>query len=517
MGFFAKKKKNHDKNNLQEPPDLPPTPPPALQIIDEKLMKMHASCLKSIQSSQDSLTTLFLQKQPDLLTLPTANPTLLQAMTKTSSEASCIHALTLIPLTSGPELLINELSKLQKPDPTQAPSNNTSIGQSPLHNASKRNIGKFFKQIMSIILEGGTSPHPIHATTLLNQPNFCGETPLYCACAVGAPSVVNVLCEEEIKIQLNVIPSHPDGATPLHVAAAFAGPDTLAPLLNTKIYKLNKNNEVNLPDKDGVTALLLAVKCENLRAVTVLVAAGGDLHDPAPEALYVASQNGSVATVTFLVEECGADVFRFDCGAQAWHVGVMMGNIGVVDYLVERMKKEQEKKQEGQRKFDVDFKIPGSGVTAIHLACQSGSSEMVAKVLSFNASVNLQGETGVTGLMIAARSGKREIMQLLIAHGSKLDVEDKFGKVALDYAKEAVSQGGIVNSKQCVKILEEEEGACAAKKPKKKKKKKKKKGEGEGEGEKRPSPADKRFEEGKTEEAKTKCITTKKSNLPTME
>lgn len=75
------------------------------------------------------------------------------------------------------------------------------------------------------------------------------------------------------------------------------------------------------------------------------------------------------------------------------------------------------------------------GISAIALACESGSAPIIEKLIAAGVSANATGPYGETALHTCAHAGKVEAAKVLIAHGATLDAGDSWrGQTPLMWA-----------------------------------------------------------------------------------
>jgi len=72
-----------------------------------------------------------------------------------------------------------------------------------------------------------------------------------------------------------------------------------------------------------------------------------------------------------------------------------------------------------------------SGVTALLLACVSGSLPMVQSLLDYGADANIAGQDGVAPLALASDSGHVEVVSALLSASASVDMADRSGRTAL--------------------------------------------------------------------------------------
>jgi hypothetical protein len=67
---------------------------------------------------------------------------------------------------------------------------------------------------------------------------------------------------------------------------------------------------------------------------------------------------------------------------------------------------------------------------SLHMAARCGNVEVVDKLLSTGASVDMQDKQGETALHLAARVGNVEVVSKLISAGASVDMQDNFQRTA---------------------------------------------------------------------------------------
>ena len=158
----------------------------------------------------------------------------------------------------------------------------------------------------------------------------------------------------------------PDGNSPLHVAAE-RGNRVIAQML------LKKNAEVDLPNRDGRTALYLAVMSGRIQIALLLIKFQAQF---APDQLLL----------------------------EVAHNGV--DDRDVLKFLL---------KQGAQIDIQDD-----DGNSSLHIAVGLGHRVLVRQLISRGADVNLKNEAGNNPLQLAIASKNEEIIQLLQQHGAIL-------------------------------------------------------------------------------------------------
>ncbi|KAM4773943.1 KN motif and ankyrin repeat domain-containing protein 4 isoform 1-T4 [Cyanocitta cristata] len=154
---------------------------------------------------------------------------------------------------------------------------------------------------------------------------------------------------------------------------------------------------VNLPDRNGNTALHYSVSHSNFPVAKLLLDTGVCCLDLQNRAGYTAVMLTPLATL-----ETHQDM-----------------------EVVMRLLKEG----------DVNLRAAQGGQTALMLGVSHERDDMVRALLSCQADVNLQDEEGTTALMVACRQGNADIVRLLLAQpGCQVMLTDKGGNTALSLA-----------------------------------------------------------------------------------
>ncbi|XP_066411680.1 KN motif and ankyrin repeat domain-containing protein 4 isoform X2 [Molothrus aeneus] len=154
---------------------------------------------------------------------------------------------------------------------------------------------------------------------------------------------------------------------------------------------------VNLPDRNGNTALHYSVSHSNFQVAKLLLDTGKCCLDLQNRAGYTA-----VMLTPLAAPETRQDM-----------------------EVVMRLLKEG----------DVNLKAAQGGQTALMLGVSHDRDDMVRALLACRADVNLQDEEGSTALMVACRQGNADIVRLLLAQpGCLVTLTDKGGNSALSLA-----------------------------------------------------------------------------------
>ncbi len=149
---------------------------------------------------------------------------------------------------------------------------------------------------------------------------------------------------------------------------------------------IQKACEVDYSTKAGVTALIIAIRKQDLKATNILLNTGK---------IDVKNYN---------------NVIRLACLYQ---------NVEILKLLV-------------SYKFPLKFDEANS--SPLIAACSFGSKEIVEYLISIGANVNIQAEIdGITPLMLAVGGGEIEKVKILLRNGADKNIKDKNGKTAIGY------------------------------------------------------------------------------------
>jgi ankyrin repeat protein len=240
-------------------------------------------------------------------------------------------------------------------------------------------------------------------------------------------------------------------------------------------------------EKGGSTPFLFAARQGDLDSARLLLAAGANANDIAPDgtsALVMASYSGHGAFAAFLLDH-GADPNAGGAGYTALHIAALMNDLDLVKTLLAHGANPNSRLTKGTPvgRFEGELVLPGSlagatpflvaakfaeadimrvlaaagadprlttrdGNTALMAAAdpdrrsvtlrgipaaraESQKLEAVKAALDLDSDVNATNEAGDTALHIAAGKGSDRIVQLLVDKGARLDVKDKRGLTPL--------------------------------------------------------------------------------------
>ena len=290
----------------------------------------------------------------------------------------------------------------------------------------------------------------------------CGYTALHRACIIYhdcSPEVLSCLIENGADVNL----STDNNRTPLMTACEYGH-------VNTVTFLIEHGANVNLQDRDGLTAVHYAVRgsqaCEIL---SCLMENGADVDtktfdDCTP--LMIAAEIGDTKVATFLIEH-GANVDLPDkTGATALYYALKCpGNLcEVMSFFIENgadinactsyncctplmmacVKTVNDQQIMSALTFLIEHGAmvnlqDKDGNTVLHYVVQEKPGfhepyEVLDYLIQNGADINAQSNDGRTPLMKAIELSEVDIASFLIKQGANLDLQDKNGDTAFHYA-----------------------------------------------------------------------------------
>lgn len=341
-----------------------------------------------------------------------------------------------------------------------------------------------------------------------------GETQLMMAARSGNPSVVYLLLDHGANV--NAV-EHSQHQTALMWAVAQQNPAAVAALLE-RGADINARSstwlEIAQPAgarpaqrdalyeivQGGYTAFLFAAQQGNVEVANLLLQAGVDVNDKAPNgttALVVAAHSGNSELAQFLLD-WGADPNRKDAGYSALHVAIPHQDLALVDALIAHGANVNEvvisptPARRASRDYAIREQLVGTTPfwiaaqyrqteilksliaagadtgfttdnldTALMLAVDGRPSffveasrgivdpadgerkalELIEYTLALGVNINAQNRSGDTGLHRAASRGYDRIVQYLVANGADIETVNNRGLTPLDMAKRLRGRG----------------------------------------------------------------------------
>lgn len=218
-----------------------------------------------------------------------------------------------------------------------------------------------------------------------------------------------------------------DGDTPLMLAAMYADAAAMKLLIE-------RGADVKAVSPAGAGALHRATA--SLEKVRMLVERGADVNQPSKMGktplMIAASRDGAGPVVAYLVEH-GAKVSPAD-SVESPFKGIPLGGGGTTALAQAAKAHDGEALAILLRKgADVNAKEK-NGSTPLHNAIASRNRENALALIAHGADVNAAMVSGTTPLSLAAMTNQEEVVAALLAKGAKVDAEDAFGYTALSWA-----------------------------------------------------------------------------------
>lgn len=265
-------------------------------------------------------------------------------------------------------------------------------GMTPLHIAAKLGYNSMVKQLIT------EHKAILDAMTLIKQ------IPLHLAAENGQLAVCQTLLS--LGSDLNAIDNQ--SQTPLHLAARKNHAEVLRLFLNIK------PNLITLANKNGYTCAHIAAMNGSIDAIKELVRFNRDavinnrIKKTSSTALHLASENGNAEIVKLLLASGAKPSDENALGETPLHLAAKNGHVKVL--LAFR---------------NADWKLCSrrNGLTALHVASNTGQTEFVAEMLrcrvpggirSERSSVDPKSDFGLTPLHLACRNGHEGVVRMLL-------------------------------------------------------------------------------------------------------
>lgn len=241
-----------------------------------------------------------------------------------------------------------------------------------------------------------------------------GHTALMWAVAERHVRAVNLLAEIGADVDARTAVHTPPARTIVREAKVLSRFEAVNPAV------LPRDGDRDPPRPEGgFTPLLYAILAGDSQIVLVLLAAGADADDAAPDgvtALMLALIKRHEETALLLIE-AGADPHPAAAGFTALHLASATGSLAVAEALLARGADPNARLERPQRltnSFEIGvFTSPGSGrltqigSTPFLVAAKSADARMMRLLAAAGADPQLATDDGATALMLAAGLGKR--------------------------------------------------------------------------------------------------------------
>jgi ankyrin repeat protein len=285
------------------------------------------------------------------------------------------------------------------------------LGVTPLGLASSNGS----ERVVERLLAAGADPKP-----------STGVPPIMAAARVGSAAVVKALLDRGADVNAR---ESSQGQTALMWAVAQRQVDVVRLLVRhgadlharSKVTSLrvNRGGPIGSSErpvfdnvsKGGSTALLFAARSGDIESANVLISAGANVNDTAPDGtsvLLMATHSGHARLAEELLRH-GADPNRADAGYAPLHAAVLMGEEALVGALLARGADVNARLTKGNpvRRTGEDLVLPNSliGATPYFLAARFGEVGMMQRLVDAGADLTLALADGTTPLMTAAGVG----------------------------------------------------------------------------------------------------------------
>ncbi|ELR51222.1 Fibronectin type 3 and ankyrin repeat domains protein 1, partial [Bos mutus] len=186
------------------------------------------------------------------------------------------------------------------------------------------------------------------------------------------------------------------------------------------------NVKVDVPNKFGFTALMVAAQRGYTRLVKILISHGTDVNlqnGSGKDSLMLACYAGHLDVVKYLRRHGASWDTRDLGGCTALHWAADGGHCNVIEWMI----------GDG---CEVDAVDAGSRWTPLmRVSAVSGNQEVASLLIDAGADVNVKDKDGKTPLMVAVLNNHEELVQLLLDRGADANVKNEFGKGVLEMAR----------------------------------------------------------------------------------
>lgn len=330
------------------------------------------------------------------------------------------------------------------------------FGQKPLHFAVTR---ASLELVKTLLTKGKANPNSYD-----NQ-HF---TALHLAAQRGRLDIIKMLLTHGA----NLRGQNDEGDTAVHIAAREGRDEALKHLLQrASLDGISCKDLLNSENCESKSCLHLAVDGGHVKAAIVCIEYGADPHPVAKRnlPLHVASSTGNLPMVKFLLSQDSIHVDEEDCeGMTPILRASLSGHVEIIEHLINKgaaicplpdstapsplmcaVKR-------GHHKAAVFLIKRGSPIdlrdahqrTCLHVAAYSANAETVDIILENGGMclIDSLDRDNRTPLHYAAAKGSLEILQKLLSAGAKIDIKDDEEKIPLHMATES-------GSLACVKVL----------------------------------------------------------------
>lgn len=258
---------------------------------------------------------------------------------------------------------------------------------------------------------------------------------------------------------IDVEAANDDGQIALHLAAMHDQSE-----MTTRL--LDRDADIHATDNDGWDALMYAAHTGSTETAKILIERGAEVNQRGYTPLMAAARQGHVETVRLLLQS-GADkqaqITHEESEYNGWtalQFAEAENHQNVVQLFEEAVQVQSQSRdsKSSAKSSDINADLfeavknndieaarialqagadpdRNSGTTALIVAAQKGSVQIVKLLLEYHADVNASAGKGFTALMNAAYYGHAEVVKLLLEYDADVYAETDDGRTAVDLAE----------------------------------------------------------------------------------
>ncbi|CAI2352450.1 unnamed protein product [Caenorhabditis sp. 36 PRJEB53466] len=281
--------------------------------------------------------------------------------------------------------------------------------RSPLHYAASCAN----KDAIRVILD----PNGPNFGFTVDQRDKIGIIPLMCAVGVNSPHCIQVIRYLEKKKPVSKTRQNRDGMTALHIAVAARNLDAVKLLIELEC-------SIDLVDNEQRTPLHYAAEHGYPEIVEYLLSEGARNstrdHIGATPAHYAAQFTVECLKIIFKQSRISEVKDNEQRSCLMW--AVCAGNVDVINYLIQR--------DDAPDRRAIDK----HGYTALHLAAMVGNEKVCKILINQGWSLSERDNHGNTALHLASGRGHTDVLRCLVASGAHMSDVDEVGRTAVFWA-----------------------------------------------------------------------------------